>query len=515
MFNSYDGVPYPGHPYPQSYPDRLATLGLLFGLRPADVEHCRVLELACGDAANLIPLAFSLPQSTFTGCDLSVSAIRSGKAMASALGLQNITLHHMDLRGIDRTFGQFDYIIAHGVYSWVPPDIRDKILSICKTNLARNGIAYISYNAYPGGHLRDMVSGMMKFHVQGCSNAAEKISQSRSLMKFLADANAGHGQYGDFLQHEFERVQTSDDVLIYHDDLCEFRAPVFFYQFIEDAARHGLQFLAEADFNEMQDSIYPPAVTEKLTQLNHNIVLKEQYLDFLKCRTFRQTLLIHQEITINRVPNAAAIVHFRVASRAQPVSAKPDLSSNVIEEFKGPRGGAAKTDHCLTKAALVHLAKQWPRAEQFKCLYAEARTMVANGEDHGPAELCGILLQLYSAGVIEFHVHVPAFTIEVSERPTASPLARLQAPNSKFVTALNYASVKLDDSLSQNLLRLLDGTRDRVALKNDLELLIRTGEATVLFGGKTVQDRSSVVEIMSNQLEQNLERFAHFALLIN
>ena len=187
----------------------------------------------------------------------------------------------------------------------------------------------------------------------------------------------------------------------------------------------------------------------------------------------------------------------------------------MIEEFKGPRGGAAKTDHCLTKAALVHLAKQWPRAEQFKCLYAEARTMVANGEDHGPAELCGILLQLYSAGVIEFHVHVPAFTIEVSERPTASPLARLQAPNSKFVTALNYASVKLDDSLSQNLLRLLDGTRDRVALKNDLELLIRTGEATVLFGGKTVQDRSSVVEIMSNQLEQNLERFAHFALLIN
>src|SRR5260370_29937592 len=119
-----------------------------------------------------------------------------------------------------------------------------------------------------------------------------------------------------------------------------------------------------------------------------------------------------------------------------------------------------------------------------------------------------MLLQLYSAGVIEFHVHVPAFTIEVSERPTASPLARLQAPNSKFVTALNYASVKLEDSLSHNLLRLLDGTRDRVALKKDLERLIRAGDATVLSCGKPVQDRSSVVEIMSSQVGAKHEIFA-------
>ena len=517
MTTQYDGVPYPGHPYPQSYPDRLATLGLIFGLQPASVECCRVLEIGCGDGENLIPLACSFPRGRFVGIDLAARAIAKGGETISVLGLENISLRILDLDEVTPELGEFDYIIAHGVYSWVPPRLRLKILSICKENLAANGIAYISYNAYPGGHLRDMASEMMKFHVRGCSSAEDRISQSRSLMQFLSDVNVGHEKYGDFLQHEFKRIQTSDDSLIYHDDLSEFRTPVYFYQFIEDASRHGLQFLAEADFNEMQDAIYPAAVAEKLAQLNHDVILKEQYLDFLKCRTFRQTLLVHTEVKINRVPNPGAVMHFYVASRAQPVSVSPNLTSKVIEEFKGVRGGAVKTDHSITKAALVYLASQWPKAVTFDHLLAEARTMLPPRENSDPAELSEILLQLYSAGVIEFHVHAPAFTLEVSERPTASPLARHQVKTSIIVTALNYASVKLEDSLSRSLLWLLDGTRDEAMLKRDLAQLIRAGSATVQTSedGGHEAEAEKIVAIMEDRIAVNLERFARFPLLIS
>ena len=71
----YDEVRYPGRFYPQTSPERLATLGTLFGLNPAPVDHCRVLELGCGDGGNLLPLAELLPRSSFLGIDLARAAI--------------------------------------------------------------------------------------------------------------------------------------------------------------------------------------------------------------------------------------------------------------------------------------------------------------------------------------------------------------------------------------------------------------------------------------------------------
>ena len=518
MATQYDGVPYPGHPYPQSYPDRLATLGRLFGLTPANVEHCRVLEIGCGDGGNLIPLAYALPGSTFVGFDLAATAVAKGQETIAALGLKNITLRQLDLRDVTRELGEFDYISAHGVYSWVPPELRQRILAICKALLAGNGIAYISYNAYPGGHVRDMMSEMMKFHTRGCPDAGVKIKQARSLTKFIADANPGGGHLGAFLHQELERIEESDDSVLYHDDLSEFRSPFYFHQFIEDAARHGLQFLAEADFHEMQDSIFPPEATARLAQLDGDILLKEQYRDFLKCRRFRQTLLVHREVSIHRTPRADAIPGFHIASKARLASPKLDLAPEVLVEFQAPRGGVAQTDHPLTKAALGHLATMWPAAVSFPDLCAAARKWI--GEERGEAsaeelgEFSSILLQLYANGIVQCHVHAPEFTMEVSERPVASPLARWQVRDSHIVTALNFASVKLEDTLSRRFLTLLDGTRDRAAIKRDLAQGIRTGVATLPPSEGKTPDPEAVVAMMEERFEGNLEQFARFPLLI-
>jgi cyclopropane fatty-acyl-phospholipid synthase-like methyltransferase len=163
--NAYDAVAYISKPFPQTHPDNLATLATLFGLQPPPLDNCRVLELGCASGGNLIPMAVSLPGSTCVGIDLSANQIADGQKTLAALGLKNVQLKHLSILDIDESFGEFDYIICHGVYSWVPEDVQDKILSICAANLARDGVAYVSYNTFPGWHMRGMIRDMMCYHV--------------------------------------------------------------------------------------------------------------------------------------------------------------------------------------------------------------------------------------------------------------------------------------------------------------------------------------------------------------
>ncbi len=192
MPTDYDELPYPGGSYTQTHPDRLATLAILFGMTPAPVERCRVLELGCGDGGNLIPMAFALPKSSFFGVDLAGTAISRGLELIGQLGLANIRLHQVnliDMGDMSADSARYDYIIAHGLYSWVPPDVRERILEICKSQLAPNGVAFVSYNAYPGGHLHDTVREMMRFHTRHVTDAREKVRQARELLEFLVEAH--------------------------------------------------------------------------------------------------------------------------------------------------------------------------------------------------------------------------------------------------------------------------------------------------------------------------------------
>jgi cyclopropane fatty-acyl-phospholipid synthase-like methyltransferase len=148
---SYDEVPYESHPFPQTHPDRLATIATLLGLRPPPVQRCRVLELGCAAGGNLIPMALGLPQSSFVGIDLSAVEVAEGQQLIAQLGLKNVQLRHLSILDAGPDLGRFDYILCHGVYSWVPTAVQDKILDVCKHNLSPHGVAYVSYNTLPVG----------------------------------------------------------------------------------------------------------------------------------------------------------------------------------------------------------------------------------------------------------------------------------------------------------------------------------------------------------------------------
>ena len=157
--NVYDAVDYGGFVNPNSHPGQMAAMGLLHGLSPAAVEGCRVLEIGCNQGRNLIPMACAIPGATFLGVDLAAAPIARGQERIERLGLRNIRLMQGDLMEFGRTpdaawdgtLGPFDYIIAHGVYAWVPGAVRDGLLELCRELLTPEGVAFITYNALPGG----------------------------------------------------------------------------------------------------------------------------------------------------------------------------------------------------------------------------------------------------------------------------------------------------------------------------------------------------------------------------
>lgn len=521
---SYDQVLYQGSVQHQTHPDRFATLATLYGMRPAPVEHCRVLEIACGDGINPISMGVCLPGSRFLGIDLAPSGIVAGQKIIAALGLKNVELRTLDLMAITAELGKFDYIIAHGLYSWVPQAVRDQLLAVCKLLLAPQGVAYISYNVYPGCHVRQMLREMLRFHVRQNDSPQDKIAEARKLAQFLADAQIGDDIDKQFYLRELEKLLGHPDHLLFHDDLADINAPSYFVQFIAHAGQHGLQFLAEVDYCEMQDIFYPDPVVAALRKVTAGqVLLKEQYLDFVKLRRFRRTLLCHQDVALDRDLQPAMAQRFLASSSAAPVSAQPDIRTDAEEEFAGRTGGYLRSNQPIMKALLVVLSEAWPAPLSFRELHAKVKALLGPDEqaanplqDTSVPALENVLMNAVATGLVHFHVHLPRYARQPSARPVASPLARWQIGQGRTaVTNLFHTSVDIIEPLGRQLIKLLDGSRDRARLHHDLLAAAEAGTLTLEEHGEPIRDPRRTRTLIDRDLDPSLTSLGRLALLIH
>ncbi len=524
---AYDDIWYVGYPFQQTHPDRLAMLATLFGMQPAPVERCRVLELGCGDGTNLIAMAYGLSESQFVGIDLAPKPLEYGKSLVAELGLKNLDLRVGDILEVNESWGTFDYIIAHGFYSWVPDFVREQLLLLCNQLLAPQGVAYISYNAYPGNRIHQMMREMMRFHTRGLSDPNETVNQGVGLLQFITDRFQTNEQnedtvYPALLNREIKRLVSYKPEQIYHDDFSPFNTSFYFYQFMEHATAHGLQYLAEADFFEMQDFIYPLPIREFLAQFDdEQIVTKEQYMDFLKCRQFRQTLLCRADVQLNRSITPERLTSFYLASPARPGSARPNLSAGAVEEFRGAKKSVLSTDYPLAKAALLYLGEIYPRSVSFEDLFQVSRRILTSqglpqGADEAMNEEAKTLAQIIFAGccsgLVEMHAYQPRFVTELSAQPVASLLARLQAGRGAVASTLVHKNVEMEDPIGQKLLQLLDGTRGRRGLADELVAFVLR-ESSLKKPDGTSPSEIEVRQIVEGALETNLQKLARMALL--
>jgi methyltransferase-like protein/trans-aconitate methyltransferase len=450
--NRYDTVAYPTFAQPQTHPDRLATIATLFGMTPAPVQRCRVLEVGCGTGENLIPMAYTAPESEFVGIDLAARPVQQGEAAIAELGLPNVRLLCADLTSLTPEFGLFDYVIAHGVYAWVPPFVQEGLLRLCRQNLSTNGVAFISYNTYPGARIREMLRTMMLFHTASFDDPRERVQQAKSLLAFLAASQDEGDPYRALLHREAEQIAKRQDGALFHDELSDCYLPVLFSDFIQRAGQAGLQYLGEADFFEMNENVLASSA-DLLRELGQeDLTRKEQYMDFLKCRKFRQTLLCQGEVPLRREIEPDALQSLWASALAFPVADSP-------REFRTAKGATIVTEHPAMRAVLEHLARVYPRPVPF----AEMVTLTES-----PEQLRDLLVRLYGSALIEMQSAPPRFIAEVSERPRASRLARWQVQRQEVVASLRHGDVRVSGALSQRLLTLLDGSRTQGDLLAEL-----------------------------------------------
>jgi methyltransferase-like protein/SAM-dependent methyltransferase len=525
--NTYDDVPYDSHPFVQTHPSRLFVVGTLFGLRPPPPAKCRVLELGCAAGGNLIPMAEALPDSYFLGVDLSNRQIDDGNKAVKELKIKNLELRHASITDITEKDGQFDYIICHGVYSWVPNVVQEKILDIIGKQMSPNGVAYISYNTYPGWHMRGMIRDMMRYHSGRFNTPQLRTQQARALLDFLSQSVKQDGNaYSVLLKQELETLKHQADHYLYHEHLEENNEPLYFHQFMSRAHNHGLKYLGESRVGTMVTGNFGPEIEKTLKILATDQIQAEQYMDFLRNRMFRETLLVHQRVTPNWSvqPDCLRMLHVASGARAVPPQGhtgayEPNLTSEENVSYRSSSGMTMATNRPLLKAVMKVMQDNFPTTLPFDVLRKQAREKVGGSVDdpktiaEDTATIAVGLLNCYmSSDLVELHGMPVTFNRKAGTKPTVLPWARIQATKGMVVTNRRHEVIRLND-LDKQLIPLLDGTHDKKALVEKLIGVAKAGSLNVQKDGVTLYEEKDIKAALDSVMEQAIQNVADRGLL--
>ena len=295
--NTYNELLYKSNPFTYTVPALLEAQGKLFGLTPKDSRKARILELGSSFGGNIITQALYNPEAEFVGVDLTAEQVKKGNEVIEKIGLKNIKLIEKNILDINEDFGKFDYIIVHGVFSWVPDIVKEKIIKICNENLTEEGIAYISYNTYPGWKEPDKIREMMLYANKYFPEVSQgdKVQRGKAFISIVAEQMKIYTDVaekkGDFIK-QIEGILSMQDYYVGHEQLENINDPMYLHEFVDMLRKENLQYISDVGLRLSIASIYNDSTIEKLQQLSQgDPVIKEQCLDYILDTKFRRALI--------------------------------------------------------------------------------------------------------------------------------------------------------------------------------------------------------------------------------
>lgn len=500
----YDAIPYTSKPFPQTHPNRLAGIARMFGLDTPLPSAARVLEIGCAGGGNLIPLAVAFPHARFLGIDLSPVQVAQARERIARAGLTNIEVQVRSLTDMKPEDGLFDFIISHGVYSWVPEEVQKALLRLSCRNLAPDGIAYVSYNVLPGWRMWQAVRDAFLALIPAHLDAVTRLNMAKDLLVFLRDHCPDKGHYGQAMRGAWERLKDFPDDYLAHEYLEDAHEPLGFRDFIVRAQDQGLDYLGEADLALMFPGNYGREFAgELLSRTSSDIVSVEQMLDVLTGRTFRQTLLVHKERTaaIRRqiAPQTVERVH-ALPGRGMRIE-KDGPATRLIDESNRVLGSRLPS----VGKAIERIVAAWPGSVSLDDL--------AVGLDaQGRLEVADAMMRLIVTGMA-VPLAEPVRAGRVSARPRALAIARFDVSAGLSESAnLRHDAVRIDPA-SMVLLPLLDGRSSRDDLAAALLAAARDGRIEFKRDGVPVTEPRALREI-SREAVPNLLRGLEWAGLL-
>jgi SAM-dependent methyltransferase len=452
---SYDELPYDSLPLPETQPDFLAAVAKLHGFDTPDPSQARILELGCAQGGNLIPLAWRWPDCECVGVELSRVQAEAGAAFIQALGLSNARILHGDLAVLPAELGEFDYIIAHGVFSWVPPAVQQALLDVCRHHLSPQGVAYISFNVSAGWEKLQPLRAALTARTSAGLPAPERFQQA---LRVLDDLSA---EWSDpDLLKEVAYLKSAAPSYLFHEYLADFNAPMTFGEFAAQLDQHDLRYVGEAGPRravvELEDAwgLIPESMAGRWLDA-------ESALDDALGTRFRRALIARADAPCAQPPQAAALSGLAFYSDLAS-NEEIDLEAATEQAFVNPAGNSFHVAQPLMKAAVMVLSAAYPAASSYPDLLGAARQVMA---DYGVQDATDdrafreALFQLVATQGVMATVWTGPTAAEPGERPTAHALARQQAGTPGWVVSgARHVAIDLDPA-GRLLLGWLDGRR--------------------------------------------------------
>jgi len=457
---SYDAIPYEGTAVEASHPRRLAALGRLFGIPTPSPSTARILEVGAAVGENLNAIAASLPGATCLGIDNAPRQVELARAVAARLGLANVRFEVLDIMDAGPGLGTFDYIIAHGVYSWVEAPVRDRLLRLCRDLLAPNGVAFISYNCYPGWYLRQPLRELMVFATRQLqAQPGQLVAHARAMAEIVVrtalDLEArlpGGPLYAQVLARELAFIAERPDDYLAHEHLEPTNTPTFLADFVGHAASHDLQYVGDAWPLRMALPELASDIAAEFDALAPGHVEREQLLDFVHGRTFRESLLCHAKLRLERPPSPTRLRGLAVRLLGDFISPGEERFDPALPKLLHPGGVLAVRDRALL-AVLRRLDERRPAAIAVEELAAHV------GADRFWTDTAPRLLRLYLQGGLQLEVEPASIPPVPGPRPRAFAMARDQATRDGTMPVALTHAVHDVPPLPLALLPYLDGTR--------------------------------------------------------
>jgi len=453
---AYDAYLYVGRPCANCHPAHIATIAALIGHDAPDPATARVLEIGCGDGGNLVPMAATLPNASFVGIDLSSLGIGEARAFASALELSNVAFHDADLRDLPADLGPFDYVIAHGFYSWVPEPVRLAMFETIHARLAPRGVAFVSHNVLPGCGLRRMVWDVLKPHVAGIEDPVARIAEARAMAAKMGEAMTQQPGLASAIAIEFREIAERPGFAVLHDDLAAVNHPVLLRDIVAEGASHGLAWIGDADLFRHPAPAFGDTMNAYLAASDR--LTREHVIDHLRLRRYRESLFVREGVAQAAAPDARRLATMHAAA-----------TNATVERHAAGQDRAAPP---LQRALIERLCDVHPRSVPVDELIALIIAKAGAGSPLASRDnALLLLLNAAYAGVIVPLAAPAGIAASASERPRAFAPARWQAPRHDFVVNLRHDGVAFTDPVMRAFLPLVDGTRDREALVAELASL--------------------------------------------
>ena len=505
---SYDKLPGMQRPLPITHLDALAVTATMASVRVALPSNCRVLEIGCAVGGNLLPMAQQYPGSTFLGIDTSFKQIASAQKTAAGAGLTNIKFEVMDVTTLGSELGQFDYIIANGIYSWVKPQVREQLLPTISRLLAPTGVAFVNYHVYPGWHGREMLREAIAVRVQGAGDTIEVVARAREFLNWFDRyaQSPAESPFASVIRNEARFLMSAPDDYLIHEYLEAFPVAIYFRQFAAQVAAVGLTYVGEVKSNPFRKKLIDDLRTER--GQGADMLQIEEDADVVLGAYIRRSLICRDVQAPSPMPIMENLERLSARTLVIPTAMMGDLNSMDPMTFQFADGRTVQLTEPMVKVVLVALSRSWPQALPVERLFETMRNDLQCGPNFampGSAErqqILSTLVACFGAGVIDMHAQPATYVPYATDKPRATALARYQAREGKWVTNLIHNLIINLTKTDRLILAHLNGARDRTALIGVLKAAIAKG----VLPNPDVDQIAAIEAGLQSDLEQVVEQ---------